>query len=311
MDKPLQSLPPGTQIDDYEIGAILDGGGFSIVYLARELSTDRQVIIKEYMPGRLARRAEGWTVVPEPGAQADLFHRGLKMFLQEARILATLKHPNIVNVINFFRANGTVYMAMKYEAGKNLRDYIDARGGQLSESFLRTVFPALLDGLKLIHSRGYLHLDIKPSNIHIRPGGRPLLLDFGAVHRLHQSRRDQPGRVVTPDFAPIEQCEPDGYVGPWSDIYAIGATMRTCIEGHPPPPSTERHEKDTMRPAVQYFRRRYSRGLLQAIDQAMEVDPLLRPQSVDAFLEVLKPVAKAEKTPPPGNHPEPSGEGVP
>lgn len=309
MDKPLQSLPPGTQVDDYEVEATLGGGGFGVVYLARELATNRRVVIKEYMPGKLARRVEGWTVIPEAGAQAELFHRGLMMFLQEAKILATLKHPSIVNVINFFRANGTVYTAMEYEAGKNLRDYIGARGGQLSESFLRTVFPALLDGLKLIHSRGYLHLDIKPGNIHIRPGGRPLLLDFGAVHRLHQSRRVQPGRVVTPDFAPIEQCEPDGYVGPWSDIYAVGATMRTCIEGRPPPPSTERREKDTMRPAVQCFKKRYSHGILQAIDQAMEVDPLLRPQSVDEFLEALKP-ATAEVTPPPGNNPEPGGEGA-
>lgn len=300
MDRSQQSLPAGTRVDDYEIEAFLGGGGFSIVYLARELSTGRQVSIKEYMPSKLARRAEDHCVALEPGNHADLFYRGLKLFLQEAKILATLKHPNIVNVVNFFRANGTVYMVMEYEAGKNLQEYINSRGGQLSESFLRTVFPPLLDGLKLIHTRGYLHLDIKPGNIHVRPGGRPLLLDFGAVHRLHQSRRYQPGRVVTANYAPIEQSEAGGYVGPWSDIYAIGATMRACIEGKPPPPATERHEKDTMRPAAQCFRKRYSPELLRAIDWAMEVDPLLRPQSVDEFLEALRPAPEEEQALPPG-----------
>jgi serine/threonine protein kinase len=178
-------------------------------------------------------------------------------------------------------------MVMEYQDGKNLQAYLTARGGSLSERFLRTVFPQLLDGLALIHSRDLLHLDIKPGNIHIRPGGDPLLLDFGAVHGFPQSRQSQPGQIISPGFSPIEQYEVNGYVGPWTDIYAFGATMRACIEGKPPVTAKERHERDALKPALDVFRKRYSNSLLAAIDWAMEVDPMLRPQSAAAFRGAL------------------------
>jgi serine/threonine protein kinase len=285
MKKPLQGLTRGTRLDEYEIEATLGGGGFSIAYLARNARMGR-VVIKEYLPGRIAERAPDGNVLPLQ-EQADQFNRGLKLFFQEAATLATLKHPNIVNVISFFRANGTACMVMEYEDGKNLQEYIRVRRGGLSEVFLRTVFPPLLDALQCIHSRGLLHLDIKPGNIHLRPGGRPLLLDFGAVHRFQHSRRKLPGRVSTPGFSPIEQHESGGYVGPWTDLYAIGATMYTCIEGSPPPSAEQRRECDTLAPAAERFRGRYCAALLRTIDWALEVDPLLRPQSVGELIEAF------------------------
>jgi serine/threonine protein kinase len=190
-------------------------------------------------------------------------------------------------VIHFFRANGTAYMVMEYKPGDNLQHYINKRGGNLSEKFILTLFPPLLDGLALVHEYGLLHLDIKPGNIHVLPGGVPLLLDFGALHRLHTSRRYQPKQVITAGFSAPEQHDEDGYVGPWSDLYSIGATMRACIEGKSPPPSTLRREKDKLRPAADQFKRRYTPGLLEIIDWAMEVDPLLRPQSVAEFQAAL------------------------
>jgi serine/threonine protein kinase len=218
---------------------------------------------------------------------AEQFAHGRRMFFQEANTLAGLKHPNIVNVINFFRANSTIYIVMEYQKGVNLQEYIKRHKGGLSETLLYHVFLPLLDGLKQIHSKGLLHLDIKPGNIHLRAGGNPLLLDFGAVHEMQQSRQYQPGQVLTLGFCPTEQSMTGGYVGPWTDIYAIGATMRACIEGVAPPPAEERRMKDTMKPAVEAFKKGYSQKILAAIDWAMVVDPMYRPQSVDDLLEAM------------------------
>lgn len=285
-----EALPNGTRVDDLVIERCLGGGGFSIVYLAHAVGdAQRQVVVKEYMPRKLARRAEdGVTVLTRDAETAESFNYGRRLFFQEAGTLADIKHPNIVDVTTFFRAHGTVYMVMGYEEGVNLQDYIRRHGGNLSEALMRTVFPALLDGLRTIHGLGLLHLDIKPGNIYLRTGGNPLLLDFGAVHQMLESRQYQPSQVLTPGYAPIEQLDPNGYVGPWTDLYAVGATMRACIEGHPPPSAADRRMKDTMKPAAVAFRRRYSQALLTAIDWAMEVDPLLRPQDVDAFLAALE-----------------------
>lgn len=281
------ALPAGTQVDEYVLEQILGAGGFSVVYLARTARSDQTVVIKEYMPTSLAVRGPDKSVMCRDDKNNDRFTIGRKLFFQEASTLTTLKHPNIVNVVNFFRANGTVYMVMEYEEGVNLQAYIKKHKGNLSEPFIKAVFLPLLDGLKMIHSQGLLHLDIKPSNIHLRSGANPLLLDFGAVHEIMQTRQFQPNQVVTPGFSPIEQLDPGGYVGPWTDLYAMGATIRACIEGVAPPPSPQRREKDTMKPAASAFKKRYTPALLEAIDWAMEVDPLLRPQSVDQLLDAI------------------------
>jgi serine/threonine protein kinase len=295
MGKKLDSLKPGTELDGYKLEKTLGGGGFSVVYRARQVNNDRQVVIKEYFPNKLARRDRDGQVRAQNEDTENRFNRGRKLFFQEASTLATLKHTNIVDVFNFFQANGTVYMVMEYQEGQNLQHYLQRRRGGLSEKFLRTVFPALLDGLDLIHASDLLHLDIKPGNIHIQRGGQPLLLDFGAVHGFPQSRQEQPGQVISPGFSPIEQYDNRGYVGPWTDLYALGATMRACIEGRPPINARLRHEQDSLKPAQFAFRGRYADNLLRAIDWAMEVDPLLRPQSVAAFRAALT----AETTPEP------------
>lgn len=287
MSKSNTSLTPGLKLDNYKIESVLGGGGFSIVYLAHD-NDNNKVVIKEYMPSRIATRSEKNEVIPNSDLNTERFAHGRRLFFQEASTLVNLKHHNIVNVINFFRANGTVYMVMDYEEGVNLQNYIKKHKGNLSEALLGAVFIPLLEGLSLIHSSGLLHLDIKPGNIHLRNGADPLLLDFGAVHEMMHSRQFQPNQVITPGFSPTEQLDPGGYVGPWTDIYAIGATIRACIEGTPPPPSPKRREKDTMRPAINAFRKKYSAELLKAIDWSMEVDPMIRPQKVEQLLEVFK-----------------------
>ena len=281
-------LPKDTVLDRYQIIGPVSKGGFSVVYLALDLQNKQQVIIKEYMPKNQAKRLRNYYVTPICASKATLFQKGRMLFFQEASILATLKHPNIVNVINFFRANGTVYMVMEFEDGDNLQSYIKKkhRNG-LSERFLLTVFPELLEGLHQVHESGFLHLDIKPGNIHIRPGGRPLLIDFGSVHRRELSRLHQPGQVMTAGYAPIEQFNKTGYIGPWTDLYAIGATMRSCLEGRPPIDSRRRHQNDEMLSAKTLFKKQCRKELLEAIDWCMELDPMLRPQSVPELLERL------------------------
>jgi len=286
-EQPRNSLPPGTQVDCYSVIRLIGSGGFSLIYLAEDTDSGDQVVIKEYAPKKLATRDSSLSVQIANPKHRDAFNNGRKLFYQEAKALATLRHPNIVNVRNFFLANNTAYLVMDYEHGKNLGTYIKRRQGGLSSNLLMTVFPAVLDALSLIHREGQLHLDIKPSNIHLRPGGNPLLLDFGAVHQFATTRSNQSSQVVTPGFSPIEQYYSSGYVGPWSDVYAIGATMRACIEGKPPPSAIERHAHDKMKPAVQAFRRKYPLQLLELIDWAMEVDPLLRPQNAGTLLEAL------------------------
>lgn len=292
MAKLEHELPAGTVVDEYTVQRVLGGGGFSIVYLA----TSRQgheVVLKEYMPQKIATRDDTHQVVALKELYNDKFSHGQRLFFQEAGALGNLKHPNIVNVINFFRANGTVYMVMDYEEGHNLQHYIVRHKGKLSETFILTVFLPLLDGLHSIHQNGLLHLDVKPGNIHLRKNANPLLLDFGAVHEMMHTRQFQPNQVVTPGYSPIEQLDPGGYVGPWTDIYAIGATIRTCMEGTPPMSSTKRRERDTMRPAVTAFKKHYSQALLEAVDWAMEVDPILRPQKATQLIEALQSSAEA------------------
>ncbi len=296
-------LPAGSTLDEYIIQKTLGGGGFSFVYLATQVLTDRNVVIKEYFPHQLAKRNEDFSVSPVSEKVTKRVQSGRTLFLQEAEILAHLSHPNIVNVTGFFHANETVYMAMDYEAGTNLQSYIAKHKGGLSNRFLMTVFPPLLDALTCLHKNGYLHQDIKPGNIHLRKGANPLLLDFGAAHRRLYGRLFQSGLITTPGFTPIEQYRRNGYVGPWTDVYAIGASMRACIEGKSPMDTRAREKKDKMRPAVQAFRRRYQPELLEIIDWAMELDPLLRPQTteelrlalinLDRENHLLKPVGVA------------------
>ncbi len=287
MIEPDIALPAGTELKHYRINSTLSAGGFGIVYLATDVQNDRQIVIKEYMPNKLAQRLPDGFVMPQGEQQQEHHNEGMRLFLQEAAALIKLKHSNIVRVLNFFRANGTVYMVMEYRPGKNLQRYIKSRSGTLSENFLRTIFPPLLEGLRVVHETGFLHLDIKPGNIHLCSGGIPLLLDFGAVHPRNASRKLQVTQVVTAGFSPMEQYNLGGYIGPWTDIYAIGASMRACIEGSAPMSAKERNEKDKMRPAASAFKRRYSTSLLQALDWAMEMDPLLRPQTVDEFLDAI------------------------
>ncbi|MBI3898791.1 MAG: serine/threonine protein kinase [Gammaproteobacteria bacterium] len=297
MDKRIEhALPAGYALRQYRIERTLGGGGFSIVYLAQDTQNQRLVVIKEYLPSNQARR-EGETV-ESLSAEANItFKQGIKRFFEEAASLATINHPNIVRVVDFFRDNNTVYLVMVYEDGKDLRWYIKRHGGRLSEKFIRTVFPQLLLGLRELHANNLLHLDIKPANIFLRPGGKPLLLDFGAAQPAYREGRVQTAHTLTLGYAPIEQHR-RGHLGPWTDIYALGASMWSCMGGRPPYPSLERAERDKQKSAVRTFSRYYSKQLLEIVDWCLKMDQIERPQTAQQLLDVFNQTSEpaAEST---------------
>jgi len=290
------TLPKGYLLTHYRIEKPIGGGGFSYVYLATDEKTGEPVAIKEYLPSNQAQRADDTRVEPLSDETAAAFRQGIKRFFEEAAVLARINHPNIVRVVNFFRANNTVYMVMRYEHGRDLRWYIKRKAGSLSENVLRAIFPPLLLGLRDVHQNNLLHLDIKPANIFLRPGGNPLLLDFGAARIAVVSNRPVGPYTLTLGFAPIEQ-HLGGHVGPWTDAYAIGASMWSCISGRPPPAATERRIKDTYKPAARQFARHYSPQLLEAIDWCLQFHQLDRPQTVQSLLDFMNPLSIHEQPP--------------
>jgi hypothetical protein len=280
------ALPPGYLLRQYRIVRTLSGGGFSIVYLGEDTQRQQRVVIKEYLPSNQARRAEDETVESLSAETAATFRLGIKRFFDEAAALAKIHHPSIVRVLDFFRDNNTVYLVMAYEEGTDLSSYIKQRGGGLSEKFLRTVFPQLLFGLRELHSHNLLHLDIKPPNIFLRPGGKPLLLDFGAAQSVCLDQNAAGAHTLTAGYAPIEQHR-RGPLGPWTDLYAIGASMWACMSGKSPPPAPKRAARDKHRPAVRVHAGRYSRQLLEAVDWCLQMDHADRPQTVQQLLDFL------------------------
>ncbi len=211
----------------------------------------------------------------------------MKCFFEEGKSLAGLSHPNVVRVLNFFRANETVYMVMRYERGRTLQEHIQARRGAIKESFIRHVFSQLLNGLREVHSNKLLHLDIKPANIYIRNDGTPLLIDFGAARQTLTQEGMRLNPMYTPGFAPPEQYKNRDLLGPWSDCYAIGASIFACLSGMAPQPADQRLEKDRYVSATKLRNGKYSRQLLETIDWCLELDHLKRPQSVFALQKVL------------------------
>ena len=199
-----QPLPDGYQLQNYRIRKVLSCGGFSIVYLADD-DNEVPVAIKEYMPSSLALRNQG-DVLPEI-AEENLaaFRYGLKCFFEEGKSLARLSHGNVVRVLNFFRANETVYMVMRYERGRTLQEHIQRHRGSIKEDFIRRVITLLLNGLREVHTHKLLHLDIKPPNIYIRNDGSPVLIDFGAARQTLTAQTTRLSPMYTPGFAAPEQ----------------------------------------------------------------------------------------------------------
>lgn len=292
-------LPDGLEIAGYRIVKKIASGGFSIVYLA----SDKEgvlVAIKEYLPSSLVLRRVGElspAIFPE---NLSIYRIGLKCFFEEGRALARISHPNVVSVLNFFRANDTVYMVMAYEAGCSLQEHILRRRDKaerpiVTERFIRKMFTQVLTGLREVHTNKLLHLDLKPANIYLRVDSSPMLLDFGAARQTVCTDLPKLYPMYTPGFAAPELYEKNANLGPWTDIYSIGAAMFACMAGAPPQPSDQRKVGDKMERHYRKLHESYSAELIEIVRWCLHLNAMQRPPSVFALQKVLMLKAEDKK----------------
>lgn len=272
------ALPAGHKVFEYRIEKTLGGGGFGITYLARDINLELPVAIKEYFPGELTVRAADQSVRVRAPEGEQQFQWGLERFLDEARALASFRHPNIARVLRYFQDNGTAYIVMEYESGDPLKRWLARQPALDLATLLKVIYP-LLDGLEAVHKLDFLHRDIKPDNIYIRGDGTPVLLDFGAARRTTGGR--DLTNIVSPGFAPFEQYHSKGKQGPWSDIYSLGAVMYWMTTGQKPLDSAARVKDDSLPAALAIADVAvFSAGVLRTIDWALRPDERQRPQTV-------------------------------
>ena len=281
------SLPPDTVIGGYRIVRKVAAGGFGVVYLAVD-PEGQQHAIKEYLPSSLVSRAPGALLPQIAPEKLSLYRLGLKSFFEEGRALAQISHPSVVSVLNFFRENETVYMVMNYLEGASLQDFIITARDQkkakvFRESTIRSLFDEILRGLRIVHQHKMLHLDIKPANIFVTDDNRAVLIDFGAAREVLSKEGNFVRPMYTPGFAAPEMYRRDTTMGPWTDIYAIGACIYACMQGYPPNEAPQRIDKDRIEIALTRLRGVYSDNLIEVVQWCMALDPLSRPQSVFAL----------------------------
>jgi serine/threonine protein kinase len=287
MSKLRDTLQPGTMIDCYRVIDNIGKGGFSLIYLAEDEETGDEVVIKEFMPKKLARRRDDGRLEPVDRRQREALFRSRRLFFQEAKVMASLQHRHIVAVLNMVIRNDTGYIVMQHERGRNLGQFVHERKGGLSTTLLTRIFLPLLDALNAMHGRAMLHLDVKPGNIHLRHGHDPLLLDLGAA-QVMTIGGSTASNVITAGYSPPEQYRNGGAIGPWTDVYAVGASLRCCIEGRSPPPAPDRLANDTVVPASEMFREQYPDWLLMLIDSAMAMAPERRPADAGEMLAAMR-----------------------
>jgi len=293
-------LPPDTVIGGYRIVRRLAAGGFGIVYLAVD-TEGQQVAVKEYLPSSLATRDPGELLPQVPPEKLSLYRLGLKSFFEEGRSLAQISHASVVSVLNFFRENETVYMVMNYLEGASLQEFIITarelkKQKVFRESTIRSLYDEVLRGLRIVHQHKMLHLDIKPANVFVTDDNRAVLIDFGAAREVLNKEGNFIRPMYTPGFAAPEMYRRDASMGPWTDIYAIGACIYASMQGYPPNDAPQRQEKDRLSLALSRLRGVYSDNLIEVVEWCMSLDPLSRPQSVFALQKELNREAERSYT---------------
>ena len=284
-------LPPDTVIGGYRIVRKVAAGGFGVVYLAVD-GDGQQVAIKEYLPSALTMRQPGELVPVVAPEKFSLYQLGLKSFFEEGRALAQIANPAVVSVLNFFRQNETVYMVMNFLEGASLQEYIitarDLKRNKIfRESTIRSLFDEVLRGLRIVHQHKMLHLDLKPANIFITDDNRAVMIDFGAAREVLNKEGHFTRPMYTPGFAAPEMYRRDSNMGPWTDIYAIGGCIYSCMLGYPPNDAPTRIEKDRLSLSLSRMRNLYSDNLIEIVEWCMAMDPLNRPQSVFSLQKEL------------------------
>lgn len=286
-----KELPDGHLLHGYRIIRSLGAGGFGVTYLAEERVLERRVVLKENFPDTLCHR-QGKTldVVLHSPEGRDTFDWAHNNFLREARLLASLDHPYIAKVYTFFHAHQTSYYVTEFIDGKSLADVANdyTRHGQtIPQDALIGMMVRVLDALDHLHRREVLHRDIKPDNILITCQGLPRLIDFGAAREEYGDAES--GVVESLGFSPPEQGSTDGNMGPWTDLYAFGATIFYILTGECLPDAKIRMTYDTVdflssRDALKNV---YDMRLLNSIDKSIMLPVEQRFRSAAEWIEVL------------------------
>ena len=287
-------LLPGKMVDGYRIVNKIGSGGFGVVYRAIS-PTGEEVAIKEYLPGALAQRAVRSDSIVAAPEKLALYRMGMRCFLEEGRALAQISHPSVVHVLNFLHANDTVYLVMNYLEGASLQQFIMTsvslkQTKVFRESTICSLFDEILRGLRVVHQHTMLHLDIKPANIFITENDRAVLIDFGAARNVLHNDGNYLQPMFTPGFSAPEMRQTGKPIGPWTDIYAIGACIFSCMKGHPPPDIARGEGVSQLSQYMLQLRTNYTENLVNIVRRCMAQDPQDRPHSVYAVQKMLAPL---------------------
>ena len=289
MEENLHCLRKGTRlIGRYTIEGVLGQGGFGITYLGMDELHEKPVAIKEFFPqGIVTRNIEYQdTVTVTFVGEKDNYEKGKERFLKEARTMAKFsKDKGIVKALDFFEINNTAYIVMEYLEGVTLKQYLRENKRIDAEDLVELLVP-LIESLDEIHSQGLIHRDISPDNIMVLPDGRIKLMDFGAARDYTEFGEKSLSIVLKPGYAPPEQYQTNGVQGPWTDIYALCATMYKCITGENPPDAIDRLVDDHLK-KISAFGITVSPQIEEAIIKGMSVAAKDRYQNVGDFCEDL------------------------
>ncbi len=293
-------LKPGTLLHGrYIIGRTLGQGGFAITYLGLQEGLNRRVAIKEYYPAELADREESTHTVQVRRSlgnatdNQEFYRHGLDRFLEEGRNIVQCHqprpHPNLVQVTDYFEENGTAYLVMDYVEGVSLEEFLKSQpSGRLDEREALAIIMPLLDGLGMVHTRGFMHRDVKPANVYISKDNEIILLDFGAARQSFGRERNTLTVMLTPGYAPPEQYTESGDQGPWSDVYGAAATLYKALTAETPPSAMARLS-GTVLPAPNSFAEvRINGRLNRAVMAGLALDRKERIQSASAFKDALQ-----------------------
>ena len=270
----------------YSVGEVLGKGGFGVTYKAYDTRNDRIVAVKEYYPNGLVHRDTGTTQISVSSSQyEENFKTGADKFYNEAKTVARFNgSPNIVNVYEFFYENSTVYYSMEFLDGVDLKHYAKSLGGRIPQEKALYIMNIITDALLIAHSMNVLHRDISPDNIFVTKDGGIKLIDFGAARQVLAEQSKSLSVILKQGFAPLEQYQRRGKQGPWTDIYALGATVFYILTGKLPDEATERLDYPDIGNAADYG---VDESFWEIIRKCMEVRSADRYQSINQLKEAL------------------------
>ena len=287
MDENHLALTPGYRLEHFQIERVLGKGGFGITYVAIDTQLRKRVAIKELLPDSIATRIDGFTVVPQSSSLRENWDWARERFLEEAQNLASFSHPAIVEVHRLIEANGTVYMVMDFIDGESYEARLRRIGKEPDQASLMAVMGPILDGLQEVHAKTLLHRDIKPENILISSRGQPVLIDFGSARSSLGATMTMTS-IVTHGYSPIEQYQTKGRMGPWTDVYALGAVMCRAMTGEKPPVAADRIVEEDFHWVSHRRLVGYSELFLRSVDWALRVKAPDRPQTVESWRITLE-----------------------